>query len=264
MLNKEALSRLEAYGSYCFFGKRALARILILSGRMSVLILKNVAAEGPGTIEDFLRDSGVRYRVVEMDREDPPDTSEFDALVIMGGSMSVNDAAVYPYLLKEDGLVKEFLEKEKKVFGVCLGAQVIAKALGARVYPGPGQEIGWHEIELVDDGLKDPLMGRLALHPQTGEFQKRFNVFHWHGETFDIPGGAERLAKSALYANQAFRYGRNVYAFQFHIEAGKDMVHEWLKDEPVDIALIDSETAKIHDEYQERAFNYYRAFFLGE
>jgi GMP synthase-like glutamine amidotransferase len=231
---------------------------------MSVLILKNIASEGPGTIEDFLRDAGMRYRVVEMDREDLPPTSGFDTLVIMGGPMSVNDDGVYPYLRKEDELVKEFLEKGKKVFGVCLGAQVIAKALGARVYRGPGQEIGWHEIELVDGGVGDPLMVRLALHPRTGDFENRFKVFHWHGETFDIPEGAERLAKSGLYENQAFRYGRHVYAFQFHIEARKDMVHEWLKGEPVDIVGIDRETAAVHENYRERALNFYRAFFPDE
>ena len=156
---------------------------------MSVLILKNISAEGPGTIGGFLRDNGISHRVVDLTREDFPRAGDADTLIIMGGPMSVNESDIYPYIAKEIELVKEFIGKGKKVFGVCLGAQIMAKALGSRVYVGPQKEIGWYDIELQEGGVKDPLMCRLALHPRAGDFWRRFKVFHWLGETFDLPSG---------------------------------------------------------------------------
>jgi GMP synthase-like glutamine amidotransferase len=231
---------------------------------MSVLILKNVLAEGPGTIEDFLREQAIPYRIVELQKEAIPPAEDFDTLIMMGGPMSVNDEEIYPYLKDEMGLVKEFVAKDKKVFGVCLGAQIMAKALGSKVYVGSEKEIGWYDIELTEDGIRDPLMKKLAVHPRAGDFWKRFKVFHWHGETFDIPSGAVRLAKSALYPNQAFRHGSSAYAFQFHIEVRKEMIYEWLKDEPVNKEELRKLTEAGYDDYQGRAMNFYKAFFSNK
>ncbi len=228
---------------------------------MSVLILKNVSHEGPGTIENFLRIESIGYKIIECSSGDIPPASDFDTLVIMGGPMSVNETDLYPYIDRETGLASEFMKKGKKVLGICLGAQIMAKALGARVYPGPEKEIGWYDIELRNQGIKDPLMGKLAVHPRAGDFWRRFRVFHWHGETFDIPEGAVRLAKSELYPNQAFKYGDHAYAFQFHIEVTKEMIHEWLKNEAVDMDTISRETEMFFDDYTSRARNFYRAFF---
>lgn len=233
---------------------------MILLCHMSVLILKNVSTEGPGTIEDFLREQGIPYRIVELEKEAVPHPDEFDTLVMMGGPMSVNEEEIYPYIKRERELVKEFIAGGKRVFGVCLGAQIMAKALGAEVYVGPEKEIGWYEIELTEDGIRDPLMKKLAVHPRAGDFWKRFRVFHWHGETFDVPSGAVRLAKSALYPNQAFRYSNNAYAFQFHIEVKKEMIYEWLKDEPVDRDELRKLTEAIYEDYAGRAMNFYKAF----
>ena len=235
--------------------------ILDIINCVSVLIIKNVAAEGPGTIESFLRNNGVTCRTVDGYREALPSADAFEVLIMLGGPMSVNETDIYPYIAAEEELVRKFIEKGKKVFGVCLGAQIMAKALGAKVYPGREKEIGWHEIELLGEGLRDPLMRGLATHPRAGDFWRRFKVFHWHGETFDIPGGAERIAQSDLYANQAFRYGQNAYAFQFHIEVEKGTIYEWLKDEPVDMDVIRRETELLYEEYAGRAINFYRAFF---
>jgi GMP synthase (glutamine-hydrolysing) len=235
--------------------------ILDTINHMSVLIIKNIAAEGPGTIEIFLRDNGIPCRIVEGYREALPSADDFEVLIMLGGPMSVNETDIYPYIAAEEGLVREFIERGKKVFGVCLGAQIMAKALGAKVFPGPEKEIGWYEIELLGDGLRDPLIHRLAIHPRAGDFWRRFKVFHWHGETFDIPVGAERIAQSALYANQAFRYGQDAYAFQFHIEVEKGTIYQWLKDEPVDMEVIRRETELLYEEYAGRAKNFYRAFF---
>lgn len=236
-----------------------MAHLLININIMSVLILKNIPAEGPGTIEDFLCVQGIPYRVVDLQAEAIPDPGEYQTLVMMGGPMSVNDDI--PYIRREEELVREFIGAGKQVFGVCLGAQIMARALGARVYAGPEKEIGWFDIVLTEEGIRDPLMRRLATHPRAGDFWKSFKVFHWHGETFDIPAGAERLAKSSLYTNQAFRYGPNAYAFQFHIEVRREMITEWLENEPVDLEEVRRKTDLFYEEYAGRAVHFYAAFF---
>jgi GMP synthase-like glutamine amidotransferase len=228
---------------------------------MSVLILKNVPNEGPGTIKDFVAAYNIDYKIVDLSSEDIPPTDDFDTLVVLGGPMSVNDADRYPYISREIELVKDFTGKKKKIFGICLGAQIMAKALGARVYPGSEKEIGWYDIEIDYRGGIDRLMGRLVRHPATGEYLKQIKVFQWHGETFDIPEDGVRIAKSRLYPNQAFRYGENAYAFQFHIEVREETIYEWLKDEPVDMALLKRDTGLFFKQYQQRALNFYRGFF---
>ncbi|MGD0281963.1 MAG: type 1 glutamine amidotransferase [Dissulfurispiraceae bacterium] len=228
---------------------------------MSVLICKNIESEGPGTIEDFLQAGNIAYTIVEMSGGDIPDPSDYDILLMMGGPMSVNENDIYPYIKKEEILVRDFIARSKRVLGVCLGAQIMAKALGARVYKGVEKEIGWYDIEITEEGLMDKRMMRLSSHPQTGDIKKTFKVFHWHGETFDIPNGAVRLASSALYPNQAFRYGENAYAFQFHIEVQKSMVYEWLKNETIDLEKVKAETENLYDVYLSRAYKFYEAFF---
>ncbi|RJQ15978.1 MAG: type 1 glutamine amidotransferase [Nitrospiraceae bacterium] len=226
---------------------------------MAILICKNIETEGPGTIEDYLVRKSVPYRIVELAKgEGLPNHDSFDTLVMMGGPMSVNDDI--PYIRGEEKLVRDFIAKGKKVFGVCLGAQIMATALGARVYPGPQKEIGWYNIELTGGSLQDPLMRSLAVHPVVKDFWERFKVFHWHGETFDVPAGAVRLASSKLYPNQAFRYGKNAYAFQFHIEVRKEMILEWLKGEP-GFEQIREDTEAFYEEYTGRAANFYKGFF---
>ncbi|TAN41200.1 MAG: type 1 glutamine amidotransferase [Nitrospirae bacterium] len=229
---------------------------------MNVLICKNISIEGPGTIEDFLRKNDMPYTTVDLSAgEEIPDTKDFEALVMMGGPMSVNEDDIYPYIKKEEELVREFIAKDKKVFGVCLGAQLMAKALGAKVYAGAEKEIGWYDIELTDSALADPFMGRLSANPDTGAPDKKIKVFHWHGETFNVPEGAVRLAGSELFRNQAFRFGKNAYAFQFHIEVRKEMVYEWLKNESVDFEKIKSDTETEYEVYEKRAYSFYEMFF---
>ena len=228
---------------------------------MSVLILKNISSEGPGTIVDHLLEKGTDYSIVDLAAGELPSAEKADTLVLMGGPMSVNESDIYPYIKKEVELVQDFIREEKKVLGICLGAQIMASALGARVYSGPEKEVGWLDIELQEEGIKDPLMTKMAVHPKAGDFWKRFKVFHWHGETFDLPSGAVRLAKSALYTNQAFRYGSNAYAFQFHVEVKKEMVYDWLKDEHVDMGGVVRDTELYYDDYHQRALNFYKGFF---
>ncbi|MFA5355078.1 MAG: type 1 glutamine amidotransferase [Thermodesulfovibrionales bacterium] len=229
---------------------------------MAVLICKNISLEGPGTIEDFLVAGKIPFTVVDLHKGEPiPDSSSYDTLVMMGGPMSVNEEDLYPYINEEERLVREFVSSGRRVLGVCLGAQIMAKALGSKVYRGAEKEIGWYDIELAEEGIRDRAMMRMATHPQAGDIWRRFKVFHWHGETFDIPSGAVRLARSELYPNQAFRYGNNAYAFQFHIEVRKEMVYDWLKDEPLDMERLRQETERLYAVYNARAIHFYEAFF---
>ena len=229
---------------------------------MSVLILKNVPNEGPGTIADFLEQDKIDYRIVDLFSEDIPLGEDCDTLVILGGPMSVNDADQYPFIKREIELVKDFIRSNRRVLGICLGAQIMAKSLGARVYSGPEKEIGWYDIEIDFSGGRDPLMESLARNPETFESMKKIKVFQWHGETFDIPAVCVRTATSALYPNQAFRCGGKAYAFQFHVEVNEDTVYDWLKDEPIDQSVLKRDTALFYAQYHQRAMHFYRYFFV--
>jgi GMP synthase-like glutamine amidotransferase len=178
----------------------------------------------------------------------------------MGGPMAVYEMDKYPHLVTGSRIIREAINRDIKVLGICLGAQMVAYCLGAQVYKGSEEEIGWCAIELTGDGLKDPLIRRLSIHPRVGDFWRRFKVFQWHSDTFDLPMGAVLLAKSELYRNQAFRYWDNVYGFQFHIEVTKEMILEWFKDSP-EINHIMEETEKVYEEYVGRAINFYKEFF---
>lgn len=230
---------------------------------MSVLICKNIEKEGPGTIEDYLNMQKIPHEVVELAKsESLPETREFDTLIMMGGPMSVNEDEKYPFIKEEEKLVRDFISKGKKILGVCLGAQIMAKALGARVYMGNKEEVGWLDIELTEEGLMDLHMKNLAFNSATSEDPfRKFKVFHWHEETFDMPKCAVRLASSELYRNQAFRYGDKAYAFQFHIEVNKKMIYDWFKDNSAETHKLKCETDKFYDVYRRRAVNFYDAFF---
>lgn len=229
---------------------------------MSTLILKNIHTEGPGTIEAYLLAEGMPYELIDLSKgEKIPPSDDFTTLVILGGPMSVNDEEQYSYIGDEIRIVRDFVEKDKKVLGICLGAQIIAKALGANVYKGAEPEIGWYEIEFTKISLLDKRIRRLAMHPNVGDIWNRIKVFQWHYETFDLPSGAIHLARSRLFPNQAFRYKENTYAFQFHIEIVGSMIYEWLKDEDVNLETIMEQTDAHFELLYKRAFAFYDAFF---
>jgi GMP synthase-like glutamine amidotransferase len=230
---------------------------------MSVLVCKNITSEGPGTIEDYLKAEEIPYRIIDLSLgEEIPNPKAYDFLIMMGGPMSVNESDAYPYIKTEEALTRQFIEQGKGVLGICLGAQIMAKALGAQVYRGSQREIGWLDITLTPDGLIDPIIRPYATSPIDGNLSQKLKVFQWHGETFDIPNGAVRLAGSPLYPNQAFRYGPRAYALQFHIEVTKEMVYDWLKDEDIDHDRLREETQELYDEYHRRAWNLYQCLFL--
>lgn len=181
---------------------------------MRVHVLQHAKFEGPAAIEDWAMRFGhsiARSRLYK--RDTLPDPAAFDFLVVMGGPMSVNDEESCPWLKEEKTLVRKSIESGCPVLGVCLGAQMIASAMGGHVYRGPEKEIGWFPVRRVSTS------GMGALFPET------FTPLHWHGETFDLPAGAVRLAESEAVPNQAFQLGSAI-GLQFHLEATPESVQQ--------------------------------------
>jgi len=186
---------------------------------MRALVLQHIACEPPGVFEDVLVERGAEIHRVELDEgERLPDWREFDLIVAMGGPMSVNDEDDHPWLVDEKRLIREAVEAGAGFWGACLGVQLLASSLGARVYAGEVPEVGVLPVTLTEEGRADPVMGGLPAELPT---------LQWHGDTFDLPDGAMLLAGSPAYPNQAFRYGRAAYGVQFHLEVKDEMAREW-------------------------------------
>lgn len=187
-----------------------------------LLVLQHVPHETLGTLNPLLKGAGFRIRYVNFSRhpDAQPSLAGYDGLVVLGGPMSVNDAHCLPHLTTEMNLIETAMKRNLPVLGICLGAQLIAKTLGANVYRNHEKEIGWYDVSPTGDAANDPLL--MA-------FQDTEKIFQWHGETFDIPKSGLHLAFSSLCSNQAFRYGSNVYGFQFHLEVDERMIQRWLR-----------------------------------
>ncbi len=174
---------------------------------MKVHVLQHVPFEGLGSMETWLSERGANVRYTRFYQSaDLPDPRQVDLVIAMGGPMSVNDEREYPWLRHEKAFLAEAIGFGTPVVGICLGAQLIASALGARVFANAHKEIGWFPIEGIGAGA------------DVFRFPPTASVFHWHGETFDLPSGAVHLARSEACENQAFQFGRNVVALQFHLE----------------------------------------------
>lgn len=185
---------------------------------MDILVLQHIACEPPGAYEDVMRDRGVRIARVELDEGDVlPAWNEFDAIVAMGGPMSVNDDTELPWLEDEKRSIADAVRSGTPYWGACLGVQLLAASLGAPVYAGLKPEVGLLPVALTDEALADPVFGGLPHEILT---------LQWHGDTFDLPEGATLLASSPAYPHQAFRVGRS-YGLQFHIEVPLELATEW-------------------------------------
>jgi GMP synthase (glutamine-hydrolysing) len=194
------------------------------SSRRNVVALRHVAFEDLGLLAPLLRSRGWDITLLDVPSADLTDAGivasieQADLLVVLGGPIGVGDAEAYPFLTPELRLIERRLTQDRPLLGICLGSQLMARALGSRVYPGGTKEIGWGQLQLTDAGTASclaPLADPDAM------------VLHWHGDTFDLPDGATRLASSPLYENQAFAHGRNTLALQFHIEADPARLEEW-------------------------------------
>lgn len=187
---------------------------------MHVLVFRHAPLEGIGLIADALERHHIASRTADLylDHAAAPDIADAAGLILMGGPMSANDDL--PWLRHEIGAIQQAVQRAIPVLGVCLGAQLIARALGARVYRNPKKEIGWSRLDWTEAAQDDPLF--------TG-FRDPETVFQWHAETFDLPAGAELLAHGDVCRNQALRAHGNVYALQFHLEVTPEIVADWLR-----------------------------------
>ena len=187
-----------------------------------LLVFRHVAHEILGTLDPLLRNSGFRIKYVnfERDRDAKPKISNYDGLIVLGGPMNVDQVEQYPNLLTEIELIKQAIDSNMPVLGICLGSQLLAKALGAKVKKNKKPEIGWYDVTPTPEGKKDELIS------QFGGTEK---IFQWHCDTFELPANTVHLASSQHCDNQAFKYGNNVYGFQFHLEVDTILIERWLK-----------------------------------
>ncbi|MGQ0772307.1 MAG: type 1 glutamine amidotransferase [Nitrososphaerota archaeon] len=199
-----------------------------------VLVIKNARLEGPGTVGDLFESDGFELQTVFAKKEKIP-ALDHSAVLILGAPESANDDL--QYLKDETSLIQSATKKNIPTLGICLGSQLIANAFGAKVYPGPRKEIGfYHDIKIdrasnsrLFEGMSDP-----------------FTVFHWHGDTFEIPRNAKRLAYSEMY-NQAFQY-KSAVGVQFHFEVDKETILSWLQNTKEDLGLSHFNPNKIRNE----------------
>ena len=181
--------------------------------------IRHVHFEDLGAFESVLTSSGYHIRYCEAGINDlrSPEVADCDLLVVLGGPIGAYEEEKYPFLTDEIAIIEKRLNFARPALGICLGAQLFARALGARVYPGPAKEIGWAPVTLTAEGKQSPM-----------KFLEGVPVLHWHGDTFDLPKGTELLASTAICQNQAFSYGQSVIAFQFHPEASAKNFERWL------------------------------------
>ncbi len=225
---------------------------------MKVLVIQHVSYESSGILAPYLGKSGHKVshlRLYQPNARFSKDLLKNDLFVFMGGPMSVNEEEKFPFLINENRFILDLLDKNKAILGVCLGSQLLAKALGSKIYKAREKEIGWYDVDSTKAGLRDTCFKRLSR-----DVNGNLRVFHWHGETFDLPKNAVLLAGSKSCPNQAFRYGRKAYAVQFHLEMNRPLINRWLKHGRKEILengfkpdQIDKESDKFLPDYQANA-----------
>jgi GMP synthase (glutamine-hydrolysing) len=189
--------------------------------RPKILVFQHVPYEPLGTLDPLLKESGFRIRYVNFGR-DPhvrPALDRYAALIVLGGPMNADQIDDYPNLVAEVEIIRDALERDMSVLGICLGAQLLAKALGGRIVRNAVREIGWYDVELTPEGLSDPVLSTFAA---------RQEVFQWHEDGIELPPGAVHLARSPASTVQAFRFGEHAYGFQFHLEVDGSLIERWL------------------------------------
>ncbi|MGB3390384.1 MAG: type 1 glutamine amidotransferase [Pseudaminobacter sp.] len=187
---------------------------------MHVLVVQNYEGTGLGQVGAALNEAGAQIDIRNAHLGDslPDDATGHDALVVLGGGQNALADDDYPYIPSLLDLMRDFERRDRAVLGICLGSQLLARAYGAENLIGASPEFGWHQIELRDEAIDDPVLSRLP---------RQFTSFQWHDDTFTLPEGAVHLAANAATRHQAFRIGRAAYGFQFHFEADQVLVRQW-------------------------------------
>lgn len=215
---------------------------------MRVHYLQHVLFEELASIEQWVLDKGYPLSATKFYTSDSlPQVDDIDWVVVLGRPMNIYEDNKYPWLTQEKRFIKEAIKHNKTVIGICLGSQLIADVLGAKVYPGRYQEIGWFPINTTNEAQNLNTLSDLAPHK---------HVFHWHGDTFDLPQGATRLAYSEACQNQAFIYGNKVLALQFHLESTKESVRQII--ENCSSELIDGKYIQKPEEMLSQDENFYK------
>lgn len=196
--------------------------------RRSAVALRHVAFEDLGLLASTLERGGwnVSYCEAALDDLAHPSIRNADLLIVLGGPIGVYEAESYPFIAREISLLEYRLSRDLPTLGICLGAQLMARALGSRVYAGHIREIGWGSVAVTEAGRSSCLKS----------LDKGSPVLHWHGDTFHLPVSALRLASNENYENQAFAYGSNALALQFHLEADPRQLEEWYVGHAVELA----------------------------
>ncbi len=200
-----------------------------------ILAIRNIGFEGLGVWEEYLRKKRVFFTYWDVFKGLPRPSIKYTHVVVLGGPMGAYEEDLYPFLKRERRFLEECVEKGVPILGICLGCQLLARLLGARVYKGEKKEIGWHKIKIYQDGI-------------FGE--KEFLVFQWHGDTFDIPEGAEPLGETELFKNQGFIKDK-IIGVQFHVEVRKEDVIRWTREYKDDLSEVGLEKEEVvgKDEY---------------
>ena len=209
---------------------------------MNFLVLQHLRIEPTAMIGAVIEDAGHNIEVVRMDRDEsvPQSLSGFDGLIVMGGPMSANDTHL-PFIIDEIKLLRKAIEIDLPVLGLCLGAQLLARAAGAEIVGSPVRELGWLPVHRTWDAVDDPLFSNLR--------DDGLMVFQWHGETFTLPDAATLIATHPDVPNQAFRIGSSQYGLQFHIEVDRAIIESWIEaGESERETLGDAGVASILDE----------------
>ena len=202
--------------------------------RPKILVFQHVPYEPLGTLDPLLKAAGFRIRYVNFSREPqaPVVLDRYAAVIALGGPMNVDETHRYPYLAREVEILRDALDRDMSVLGICLGAQLLAKALGGRVFRNDRAEIGWHDVRLTGDGRVDPVLST---------FSDTQEVFHWHVDGIELPRDCRHLAASDRSHVQAFAHGEHAYGLQFHLEVNKPLVQRWLRVPENQAVLTDPE-----------------------
>jgi GMP synthase (glutamine-hydrolysing) len=214
--------------------------------RPKILVFQHVPYEPLGTLDPLLKAAGFRIRYINFGRnpDQRPELDKYAALIVLGGPMNSDQIKTHPNLITEMELIREAVERKMAVLGICLGAQLLARALGGNVVRNAKREIGWYEVELTRAGKDDPVLSTFATKQR---------VFQWHEDGIELPPAAEHLAQSPDSFVQAFRYADNAYGFQFHLEVDASLIERWLTVPANRPTLADEEGRIVPDEIRQQS-----------